>query len=114
MPSTYINQENQLRTIVNLDLNGHNFTLDDVRRLIASKDDSADRQLRVTKDGLAYLSDTTGSEEIDNLCFRLETWDEGTDYVGQKAAIHDEWVSKIYECLKNNWPTPVSRLIDQF
>nr|WP_248099222.1 hypothetical protein [Pseudomonas fragi] len=99
---------------MNLDLNDQNFTLDDVRKLIASKDDSADRQLRVTKDGKAYLSDTTGSEDVDDLSFRLETWDEGNSYVGHSAAQDEEWVARIYKCLKNNWPAPTSKYIDLF
>ena len=35
-------------------------TLDNVRALIASKDDSEHRQLRVSKSGIAYLSDAVG------------------------------------------------------
>lgn len=99
---------------MNLNLNDHNFTLDDVRKLIASKDDSADRQLRVTKDGKAYLSDTTGSEDVDDLSFRLETWDEENGYVGHIAALDEKWAATIYKCLKNNWPAPTSKYIDLF
>ncbi len=44
-------------------------TLENVRRLIASKDDSRPRQLRVTLDGKAFLSDDYGNKNIDDLLF---------------------------------------------
>ncbi|MGO2201221.1 hypothetical protein [Pseudomonas helleri] len=56
-------------TMIKIDLNNRTFTLDDVRQLIASKDDSVDRQLRVTDDGIAYISDITGAEHKDGLSF---------------------------------------------
>ncbi len=90
------------------------FTFENVRKLIASKDDSQHRQLRVTKDGIAYLSDTIGNKDIDDLSFRLETWIAGNDYVGEAASDDDKWVEKIYKCLKANWPNPKSTFIDIF
>lgn len=95
-----------------IDLNDHKFTLEDVRKIIASKDDSKDRQLRVTKEGIAYISDITGAEDKDNLSFRAETWDEGNGYTGVRAASDDDWVARVYKCLKDNWPQPIARVVD--
>lgn len=88
------------------------FTLERVRDLIASKNDSKSYQLRVTKSGSAFLSDATGNRDIENLSFRLETWQAGNDYVGIAASKDESWVRRIYECLKKNWPNPSSSYID--
>ena len=69
-----------------------NLTTDNVRELIASGDDSSNTQLRVHKTGIAYLSKTTGAEQIGDLAFRLETWIAGNNYVGEAASQDDEWV----------------------
>jgi len=88
------------------------FTLDGVKGLIASKDDSEDRQLRVTKSGLADLSDIVGADDVDDILFRFETWDAKEGFVGVKASNDTEWVSRIYEALRKNFPTPTKRYID--
>ena len=90
------------------------FTVDDVRRLIASKDDSVHRQIRVTKKGMAFISDTVGSEDTGDLIFRLETFSAGNGYTGEAAAADTHWVSKIHEVLKSNWPKPMDSYIDSY
>lgn len=87
-------------------------TLDAVRQLLASKDDSQHRQLRVTKDGIAYLSDEVGADNIGGLAFRFETWDAGNGYCGAEAASDDKFVNEVFEDLKENWPNPKSTYID--
>jgi hypothetical protein len=88
------------------------FTLAAVRALIASKDDSRNRQLRVTKRGIAYLSDEVGNRNIDDLAFRFETWNAGNGYCGAKAASDAKWVKEVFDDLKENWPNPKSTYID--
>jgi hypothetical protein len=61
-------------------------TMDNVRALIASKDDSAHRQLRVTKAGIAFISDKVGNDGADQMHCFFETWDAGNSYCGPKAA----------------------------
>ena len=99
---------------VQIDLNDPLFSLEDVRQLIASKDDSEDRQLRVTADGIAYISDITGAEQREGLSFRLATWDAGNDHTGKNASLNAFWVSTIHNVLKNNWPTPSSSYIEVY
>tara|TARA_R110001592_G_scaffold204892_4_gene455204 strand:+ start:120 stop:416 length:297 start_codon:yes stop_codon:yes gene_type:complete len=96
-----------------LDLNDKaNLTLANVASLLASKDDSQSRQLRVTTDGVAFLSDDVGSINTDGLAFRLETWDSGNDYTGIEASKNSQWVQQVYKNLKDNWPNPKSSYID--
>ena len=87
-------------------------TLDTVRQLLGSKDDSEHRQLRVTNDGIAFLSDDVGFDNIDDVLFRFETWIARNGYCGPDAAADDEWVREVYNDLKTNWPEPKSSYID--
>ena len=96
-----------------MDLNDSNqFTINGVKTLIASKDDSSHRQLRVGTNGVAFLSDDVGYRNVVNIAFRLETWCAENGYSGQKASNDIEWVTRIYNCLKKNWPDPTSTYID--
>lgn len=88
------------------------FTMEDVRRLLASKDDTQHRQLRVTRNGIAYLSDEVGFTNEEGLLFRFETWDQGNGYCGAEAAGDDAWVRSVYDDLKENWPNPKAFVID--
>ncbi|MBM3106160.1 hypothetical protein IIE18_13545 [Pseudomonas sp. V1] len=83
-----------------------------VRQLIASVNDSVNVQLRVTLDGIAFISTThVGNQNTEGLLFRLETWCAGNDYVGLKAASDDNWVNQVFNDLKENWPNPTSSFI---
>ena len=87
-------------------------TLDEVRALLASKDDSVARQLRVTKFGRAFLSDKVGADDIGDLAFRFETWDAGNGYCGVEAASDERWVRSVHRDLHENWPNPKDSYID--
>lgn len=97
-----------------IDLNNNDeFTLENVRRLIASGSNTENTQLRVNKDGIAYLSKTVGNIKIDDLAFCLETWIAGNSYAGAEAAADTKWVTTVYSMLKENWPHPRADFIDQ-
>ena len=96
-----------------IDLN-QPFTTKEIEALLASKDDSAHRQLRITANGVAYLSDEVGADNITGLAFRMETWSAGTDHVGDKAAKDPAWVTRIERVLRDNWPTPTDTFIDVY
>ena len=89
-------------------------TLASVAALIASKDDSQARQIRVSVGGEAYLSDDVGHKNLTNVLFRLETLDAGNGYVGLQASKDQEWVGRIFAALDRHWPTPASSYIDFF
>ena len=90
------------------------FTVDNVRRLIASGDDSSNSQLRVSKAGIASLVNTVGAVQPGNLAFHIETWIAGRGYVGEKASQDEKWIGQLYEALKDNWPNPTAECIDLF
>jgi hypothetical protein len=90
------------------------FTTKDVQKLLAFKDDSQNRQLRVTNKGVAYISDEIGNINIGGLAFRVETWIFGNSYVGKEAANDPVWVSRVEAVLRNNWPTPTSDFIEDY
>jgi hypothetical protein len=89
------------------------FTLEAVRDLLACASDDEHTQLRVTKDGIAYISSgVVGGADVQGLLFRLETWAKGSGYVGKIAASDEVWVMQIYNALKENWPNPPFDYID--
>lgn len=94
-----------------IDLN-RPFTAQDVANLIAAKDDSRDRQIRVTKAGLVYLSDEVGHVDIDGLAFQLDIFNSGNDYTGIKASHDAKWVARLEKALRDNWPNPKSFVVD--
>jgi len=101
--------------VVQIDLNSPDgLTLEAVRQLLASASDDVHNQLRVSKDGIAYLSTVTGGQDIDGLRFRLETWAKGSGYVGNVAASDEVWVTQIFNALRDNWPNPPYDYIDVY
>jgi hypothetical protein len=96
-----------------INLNDPNeFTLSAVRALLASKDDSQHRQIRVTKEGIAFLSDEVGNLNTAGLACRFSTLSMGTDFVGENASKDEKWVRIVYDKLKANWPEPSQNYIE--
>lgn len=88
------------------------FTVEAVRRLVASKDDSQHRQLRVSEDGYLYLSDVIGNLQLEGTRFTLETTLAGNDYTGKNAAADDDYVTSIYDTVKKHWEEGTRGLVD--
>ena len=104
-----------LREKMQVDLtNATEFTEANIAALLASGDDSFDSQLRVTNHGIAFISKSIGAEDKEGILFRLETWDAGENHIGPDSVKDAEWVSKVYKCLKKNWPKPTGMSIDGF
>lgn len=97
---------------MNIDINNGELTLENVKRLIASKDDSKARQIRVTVKGIVFLSDDVGAQNLEGILFRLPTYGADNKYVGKVAADDASHVASIYDVLRNNWPNPISQYID--
>ena len=96
-----------------VDLNNpHEFTFENVRRLIASKDDSASRQLRVTFDNKAFLSDLVGNTDTHLTKLQYETWDRDNGCCGIKASMNDDWIMQIYKTLKRDRHAQTADYID--
>lgn len=83
-----------------------------VSRLLGCRDDSQHRQLRVSVDGIAYLSDIVGNNDIEGTVFRMETWVQGAGYVGLGASMDETWVDTVLKRLRDNWPNPKATLVD--
>lgn len=49
---------------------------------------------------------------IEGLAFRLETWTQGTGYVGIESAKDINWVGQILRDLHGNWPNPKDHLVN--
>jgi hypothetical protein len=90
-----------------------NLTEENVASLLASADDSDHRQLRVKEDGTTYIAGPNEDDGTVHL-FVFETWRLGSNQVGTKAAVNDEWVRRITTALRENWPNPISTLISAY
>jgi hypothetical protein len=100
---------------MHVDLNNpSDFTFENIRRLIASGDDTVDSQIRVTRNGLALLSRIVGSDALEGFVLRLETSLAGQGRVGAAAASDDRLVGRIYHSLRENWPNFGISYIGQF
>ena len=80
----------------------------DLAKLIGSVTDDRDWRLEVSADGVADLADKTahptGADYDETLHCFLETWMQGTDFVGPSAAGDKELVGKIAKVLRENYP----------
>ena len=92
--------------------NPKEFTIENVRKLLASTDDSRNRQLRVTTEGSAFISDEVGIRNLDGIKFRFETWGAGNGYCGSKAAKNEKYVRDTYKDLKTAWEKGLKGYID--
>ena len=98
-----------------IDLNNDSeFTEENVGKLIGSVIDDQHWQLRVTNEGIAFLSEKAGNLDTEGIAFRYETWCAKNNYVGFQAQHDKEWVKRIYNSLKQNWPNPNDTFIDDF
>lgn len=78
-------------------------TADDIRKLLYSGNDTHDNQIRVSIEGIVYLSEVVGANSLSGVLFRFETFDANNGLVGPKAAADNDLVERIYTALKNNW-----------
>lgn len=96
-----------------IDLNNPNeFTIENIRKMIRSGDDSRNSQIRVREDGIVYLSYVVGNEDLEGLQFRLESFSAGSGYVGVKASEDEAWIERLYSALKQNWSSKTRGYLD--
>lgn len=80
----------------------------DIAALIGSVMDDRDWRLEVSAEGVADLADKTthptdATYDETLHCF-LETWMQGTDFVGPSAASDKTLIGKIARALRENYP----------
>lgn len=80
------------------------FTLENLRKLMADGDDSTNTQYRVTKDGYLFLSKDVGAQNLDGISLRFETNGAYNGYTGPRAAENARWIERIYNAVKERWP----------
>ncbi|MEQ6168994.1 hypothetical protein AAOE16_17475 [Ekhidna sp. MALMAid0563] len=90
------------------------FTIDSVRELTKTVDDSETTQFRVTTDGFLILENIDHNKEHVGILFRLEPNGAYNGYAGPKAAADNSWIQRIYNVVRKNWPNPESPYIDIF
>ncbi len=76
-------------------------TLDQLRDLIASGDDSHPNQIRIKDNGDIFLSFLVGADHIEGIAGRFETFDAHNGYVGPKAASDPQYVQRIFDTIQN-------------
>jgi hypothetical protein len=92
--------------------NPETFTIEAVRELIASKDDSRSRQIRISEAGDVYLSDSTGFNNLDGVRARFCTFSHGTDHVGAAAAQDPVWVGRVFRAIRKHWDAGTTGYIE--
>jgi hypothetical protein len=108
MRPSYFGKSDMRLNVKNID----EFTVENFARLLASKDDTQNRQLRVSKSGDLYISDLVGNLELDDVKFAFETWMQGNDYCGPHAAADVKYVADEYAMVKTAWDKGLTGIID--
>lgn len=75
-------------------------TIEQLRDLIASGDDSHANQIRIKKDGEIFISSLTGAQQLDGIIGRFETFDAHNGYIGPKAAADAEYVQRMFNAIQ--------------
>lgn len=92
-----------------IDLNKpHDLNFANVRKLLASGRDDIDLEIRVTDGGIVFLSDVTGPEEMDGICFRIGGMNmdaNDREFIGPDAAAvtDDKLVDQVLRTLAKYW-----------
>jgi hypothetical protein len=93
---------------MSLDLKGE-WSDADLAKMIGSVKDDRDWRLEVDANGIASFHDMTanptGADYDATLHCYLETWSQGTDFVGPGAAGDKDLVGKVAKALRANYPT---------
>lgn len=91
--------------------NPDEFTLANVRQLIASGNAKRAIQLRVSLRGSVDFVPANEAAETNDFAFKFTPWLPRDHRVGPEAARDDQWVLRVYQALRENWPFPASKFI---
>ena len=86
--------------------NKENITLNNVIKLLSSKDDSIHRQLRISKDGIAFISDDVSMKNLKDIIYRSEIWTAKSGYLGKNLTNDYRFEERILKDLLENYPIP--------
>ena len=93
--------------------NVHTLTIEQLRDLIASGDDSHDNQIRITTSGDIFLSNIVGADDLDGIAGRFETYDAGNGYVGAEAAADQKFIEELFDAIQH-WKESPRTYIDTY
>lgn len=103
--------------VINLN-NSRDLNFANVRALLASGRDDIDLELRVTDSGIVFLSEVTGPEQMDGICFRIGEVNMNAhdrEFIGPNAAAvtDDGLVDQVLRTIEKNWKNkPLSGFAD--
>lgn len=87
-----------------IDLNNpSDFTKENIKKLIASHNDSINTQFRITREGILYLSKYVGHDRLDGVQYYMETNCEGNNYTGIDASEDEGWVDQVFYTIERAW-----------
>ena len=98
--------------------NPNDLTFANVRRLLSAGRDDIDLELRVRDDGIVFLSDVTGPEHMDGICFRIGDANMNAhdkEYIGPDAmaVTDDKLVDQVLRTIAKYWQMkPQSRFAE--
>lgn len=75
-------------------------TIDQLRDIICSGDDSHANQLRIKRNGEIFLSCSVGADDLDGIRGRFETFDAHNGYVGPRAAADDSFINRLFAAIQ--------------
>lgn len=81
--------------------NIHTLTIEELKDLIASGDDSKANQLRIKTDGTVFLSTIVGMDCLDDIVGRFETFQANNGYVGPERANDTMYIYSLFLTLKD-------------
>ena len=76
--------------------NVHTLTMEQLRDLISSGDDSKQNQIRIKKNGTIFLSQIVGMDCLDGIAGRFETFQPNNHYVGPERAKDDKYMRRLF------------------
>lgn len=79
----------------------HTLTMEQLREMIRSGDDSKKNQIRIKRDGTIILSDVVGLDCLSEIAGRFETFQPNNNYVGETAAKNDQYIKRLFLTIKD-------------
>ena len=76
--------------------NVHTLTMEQLRDLIRSGDDSKQNQIRIKEDGTIFLSQIVDGDCLDGIVGRFETFQPNNHYVGPESAKDDKYIRRLF------------------
>ncbi len=81
--------------------NIHTLTMEQLREMIRSGDDSKKNQIRIKCDGTIFLSDIVGLDHLTEIAGRFEIFQPNNGCVGENAAKNDKYIKRLFLTIKD-------------